>query len=142
MATIDADNKPPEPTTNEAGLTAGREPLAALLRHWFDAVALTDRESRRTAEVSDSFCALTGYPREELIGRTSVEVGLIAEDGVRARVIEQVDRGKAGLYEQTLRGKDGEPRRVEFSLTLLPGGLVLQPGLAKDRRRVSIIRAR
>jgi hypothetical protein len=37
--------------------------------------------------------ALTGYVREELIGRTSVEIGLIAEDSLRGRVIEQIDRG-------------------------------------------------
>ena len=89
MARIDAENERREPSTGEGVLGADREAIDALLRHSFDAVALTDRESRRTVEVSDAFCSLTGYPREELIGRTSVEIGLVAEDSVRARVIEQ-----------------------------------------------------
>src|SRR5947209_19456115 len=41
--------------------------FSTLLRHSFDGIVLNDRESRVILKVSDSFCELTGYGREELI---------------------------------------------------------------------------
>ena len=47
--------------------------VAALLRYASDAIAVSDRDSGRFVVVSDSYCALTGYTRDELVGRTSIE---------------------------------------------------------------------
>jgi PAS domain S-box-containing protein len=46
--------------------------VEALLSRVTDVIALSDRESGRLIEVSDSFCTLLGYDRDELIGRTGL----------------------------------------------------------------------
>jgi PAS domain S-box-containing protein len=99
--------------------------LEALLEYSSDAISVGDRESRRFVLVSDSFCTLTGYARRELIGRTSVEVGLIADDAVRAEMLSQTDSGIGSLYELRLCCKDGTTCLVESSVQLLAGEFML-----------------
>ncbi len=112
--------------------------LEGLLERSLDAITLTDRASRRFVEVSDSFCALTGYGREELIGRTASEVGLVAEDAQRASVIANADRSSGGLHEFELRRRDGMVRSLEASLQLLNGDEVVLTIIrdVTDRKRV------
>jgi PAS domain S-box-containing protein len=99
--------------------------VAALLRHASDAIAVSDRESGRFVVVSDSYCALTGYDRNELIGRTSVQLGLVADDAARSEALDRADRELGTLRELRIRRKDGEIRLFEFSVQLLAGGLML-----------------
>src|SRR4029077_11321473 len=51
--------------------------FAALLRQSVDAIVLLERDTRRFVEFSDSWCRLTGFTREELLGRTGTELGLV-----------------------------------------------------------------
>ena len=72
-------------------------------------------------ECSTSFAAITGYEREELLGRTSIELDLIDPE-LRIAAIEATRQtGAAGGFQTRLRRKDGETRWVEFSPQLLPG---------------------
>lgn len=82
--------------------------VEALLRFASDGIAVSERESGRHVVVSDSYCALTGYARDELIGRTSVELGLVADHEVRAEALGGADEEPAGVYELRIRRKDGE----------------------------------
>jgi PAS domain S-box-containing protein len=93
--------------------------LDALLRGAFDPIALNARDSQEFLEVSDSFCTLTGFSREELLGRTSTELALVAPDQLRTEIQRRVSEGRAGLYETRLRRKGGEIRVVELSHTLV-----------------------
>jgi PAS domain S-box-containing protein len=99
--------------------------VAALLRYASDAIAVSDRDSGRFVVVSDSYCLLTGYARDELIGRTSVELGLVADDAVRSEALDGADRELGAIRELRMRRKDGKIRLFEFSVQLLAGGLML-----------------
>jgi diguanylate cyclase (GGDEF)-like protein/PAS domain S-box-containing protein len=90
-----------------------------------EGIVLNARASRWILEASDSFCALSGYEREELVGRTSTEIGLIEFDEARIEATGRADRGLEGFYETRLRRRDGEWRWVEFSHQLLGSEYVL-----------------
>jgi PAS domain S-box-containing protein len=99
--------------------------VAALLRYASDAIAVSDRDSGRFLVVSDSYCVLTGYARDELIGRTSVELGLVADDAVRSEALGGADHDLGAIRELPICRKDGEIRLFEFSVQSLAGGLML-----------------
>lgn len=92
-----------------------RAMFEAIFRHTADSVVLCHSHTGEYFEVSDLFCDLTGYAREELLGQTSVTLGLVDPDGVRLRVQTDGVAGRDGLYEQRLTRKDGARRWVEFS---------------------------
>jgi len=98
--------------------------FATILRRSFDAVVLCTGEGEYL-EVSDSFCALTGYSRAELLGQTSVTLSLVDPDGVRRRAEQDVSERLSGIYDNVIVCKDGTPRVVEFSHQFLEGGLTL-----------------
>ena len=117
--------------------------VSALLRYASDAIAVSDRESGRFVVVSDSYCALTGYARDELIGRTSVEIGLVADDVARSAALDRADRHLGASHELRIRRKDGAIRLFEFSVQLLAGGLMLTVSRdVTDRRRAQEDQAR
>ncbi len=109
-----------DPVPTSEGVPDYRGMFNTLLARSFDGIALTDRASRRYIEVSDSFCQMTGYRRAEIVGRTSVEVGLVTEQERGDAAVERADRGMPGLYRRRLRRKGGALLVAEFSHTLLP----------------------
>ncbi|MEV5836957.1 PAS domain S-box protein [Nocardia sp. NPDC052112] len=111
----------PDPLTVEGAAADYRGMFGALLKHSFDGIAVNARGSQWFLEVSDSFCELTGYRREQLIGWTAVDLGLVADDAIRAEIVRRTGVGLEGVYRRTLRRKDGAVRIVEFSQQLLPG---------------------
>lgn len=99
--------------------------LDVVLRGSLDAIVLNARKSRWILELSDSFEALTGYRREEMIGRTSIEVGLVEFDEARRESTRRADEGSGGVYETRLRRKDGELRWIQYTQQLLGRDFVL-----------------
>ena len=90
-----------------------------ILRSSFDAVVLCERVSGAYLEVSDSFCRLTGYSRAELLGRSSVDLGLVDPAGVRMIAEADVVLGHEGMYENTVTRRDGTQLVIEFTHSFL-----------------------
>ena len=71
-------------------------------------------------DVNDAFVAVMGYAREEVLGRSSVELGLWAEPRERERMVALVERdGKVRDFEYTFRTKTGTLRTGLFSADLV-----------------------
>jgi diguanylate cyclase (GGDEF)-like protein/PAS domain S-box-containing protein len=105
--------------------TEGLGLFGVVLRGSLDSIILNDRDSEWILEVSDSFEALTGYGRNELIGRTSLEMGLVEPDAVRTRSSARAHAGIEGTYEARLRKKDGSRLWVEYSQQVIGDQYVL-----------------
>ncbi|HWU22808.1 MAG TPA: sensor domain-containing diguanylate cyclase, partial [Nocardioides sp.] len=103
----------------EVGPALMQDLFDTILRTSFDAVVLCDRVSGEYLEVSDSFCRLTGYSRAELLGRSSVELGLVDPLGVRLTAEADAALGHEGMYENTVTRRDGTRRIIEFTHSFL-----------------------
>ena len=117
-----------------------RRLFRALLRNSFDSVVLCHRDGEYVA-VSDSFCALTGYTRAELLGRTSIELGMVDRSGARRAAERDVAAGRPGLYENVITSKTGQTRHVEFSHQLLDDDyqLVIVRDVTDQRRETRLL---
>jgi PAS domain S-box-containing protein len=73
-----------------------------------DAMTISALEDSRFLEVNESFLRLTGYPREEVAGRTSLELNLWVHPENRPGLSSQARvAGKVEDFEFELRRKDG-----------------------------------
>ncbi len=83
-------------------------------------IMLSTLEDARYLEVNESFCKLTGYSAKELIGKSSIELGIWVEPEIRTRVVTELSAGHpVREVETTLRTKSGQIRAVQLSADLI-----------------------
>jgi PAS domain S-box-containing protein len=71
------------------------------------AIALTELETGKLADVNNMFCELTKYSQEEIIGKTTTEVGLYSDDD-RTRFIKELQTsGEVNGLEMDFKAKNG-----------------------------------
>ncbi len=71
-------------------------------------MVITEQENGRLLEVNDSFCSGLGYRREELIGRTTLELNLWVHPERRGDFVKMTDsRKKSKIMEIKIRKKSG-----------------------------------
>ncbi|HVM86967.1 MAG TPA: PAS domain S-box protein [Puia sp.] len=81
------------------------------------AIVLTESVTRKVIDANESFCSLFGYSREELMGRTSLEAGIIFLPSERQTIAELIDANNHLYnYEVALRGKRKEVLHVSLSV--------------------------
>jgi PAS domain S-box-containing protein len=120
-----ADGRPDPAVSDYRGL------FAALLEHSHDGIIVSAVSDGWMLECSRSWEQMTGYARADLLGRTSVELGLI-EPRVRDEAVATVRSARhTGLHETPLRRRDGTLRLIEFSTQLLSGDDLLL-SIARD----------
>jgi PAS domain S-box-containing protein len=72
------------------------------------ALTITSLRTGRLMEVNDTFIRLSGYTREEAVGRTTLELGLWAERADREAELAMVsEQGRVRNIEYRFRMKDG-----------------------------------
>ncbi len=96
--------------------------LAQVLHASPAAVCIATLQEGRILHVNDKFLELVGRPREQLVGRTTVEAGLWASAAERSRVLKAVEaRGSARNVEIQFRRKTGEVRQALTSFEVAQG---------------------
>jgi|GEM_PF-5183392 len=71
-------------------------------------ISITRLSDSTYLEVNNTFLDLTGYSRQELIGHTSLELGIIEDSGKRDEVLKEIrTHGSAKHFELAIRNKSG-----------------------------------
>ena len=112
----------------------------AMLSRLFDAspdyISVSGMHDGRLVMVNDGFTRMTGYTREEAVGRTSFEIGMWHDVRERERLVEGVQReGLVRDMRATMHRRDGRLSPVLFSSASLE--IDGQPFLVTTARDVS-----
>ncbi len=84
--------------------------IATMFLESTNPLAITTFAEGRFVQVSNSFVKMAGLTREEIIGRSSVETGLITPEERALFVMQMTEKGRLENYEMTFRLKDGKQR--------------------------------
>jgi PAS domain S-box-containing protein len=105
----------------EAALRESEERFRRLFEQASDGIFIADLDGRYTA-VNEAGCRMLGYGREELVGRTILDL-IPAEDVPRFMSSKTLlFAGQTHVAEWRLRKKDGALLPVEVSAKILPDG--------------------
>ncbi|MCC8998632.1 MAG: PAS domain S-box protein, partial [Candidatus Contendobacter sp.] len=100
----------------EAALLESEERFAKAFRASPAPMALSDIETGRLLDVNEQVLSMLNYTREEMIGRTSTELGIWADSGTREQLIARLRTD--GFFREApvrFRTKTGRIREVLFS---------------------------
>jgi PAS domain S-box-containing protein len=100
----------------EQALHESEEKFSKAFRASPDGLAISELETGRYIELNDGYCKLYGYRREEMLGRTSVELGIWENVADRARLVEGLKTaGGVRNFEIRTRHRSGETRIIQLS---------------------------
>lgn len=92
----------------ERRLRLSEEKFAKAFHAGPDAMVISAAADGRYIELNDAFARLLGWPREEMVGRTALEMGVWPYPAERARLLELLSReGQVSDYEARLRRRGG-----------------------------------
>jgi PAS domain S-box-containing protein len=96
---------------NRTSLEASEDRFAKAFRANPQPMSLTTVATGLYIDVNESFLAMTGYTRDEVIGHTSLELRIWETPDARAEFIRQLNtQGSLVNYETKIRAKDGSFR--------------------------------
>ena len=100
----------------EEKLLVSEEKFSKAFRLGPDAITITAIDDGRFLEVNDNFLRLTGFTRDEILGRSSLELGLWANPKDRQHIVALLKRsGEARDLEARMSIKSGEIRTLQMS---------------------------
>ncbi len=107
---------------NEA-LARSEEKFHKAFRSSPDWIVISTLEDGFYLDVNEAFLETTGYRREEVIGRTSIELGIWADPEQRKEMVKILhEQEKVRNLEATFRMKSGEIRYVLWSAEVIDYG--------------------
>ncbi len=136
-----------ESTRAQKALQESEERFRTVFSTSPDAVILSTLEDGRIVDANEAFTALTGYSREEALGKTSLDLGIWLDPRDREKLIEPLRRtGSAKDVEALFRMKDGALRIGLMSAkVIMLGGAAYVVSVTKDidewRRTQEALRA-
>ncbi len=107
----------------ERALRSSEEKFSKVFRSSPDWIAITTLSDGRFIDVNDAFLRITGYEREEVIGRTFAELGLWVDSDGRTKLVELLLKHQVVRdFETRYRLKSGEIRTMLRSAELIELG--------------------
>lgn len=104
----------------EQALRHSEEKFSKIYHSSPDWIAISALSDGRLIDVNNAFCRITGYSREEVIGRTSFDLGLWVDPGERTRVTGLLrERRMIRDHETRFRMKSGEIKTMLRSAELI-----------------------
>jgi PAS domain S-box-containing protein len=104
----------------EDALRASEEKFAKSFQSSPDAVTISSIASGKFIDLNDGFCAMSGYTREEALGRSAEELGIWENIEHRKSMVEILQReGRVRDFETMLIPKSGEPIHCLLSVELI-----------------------
>jgi PAS domain S-box-containing protein len=104
----------------EEALTSSEEKFSKAFRESPLAVTLTSMQNHRYLEINETFERLIGWRRDEVLGRTPLEIELWLDPSQREGMIKRLlAEGTVRNLEAKIRRKDGEIRSVLGSSELI-----------------------
>jgi PAS domain S-box-containing protein len=101
-------------------LRKAEEKFSLAFQHSTSGQAITTFEDGRFIDVNPSGCEMSGYSREELIGRKVFELGIWAEPTARRRMRQRLEKHSVVRnFEYRFRRKSGEIRHGMFSAAII-----------------------
>lgn len=124
----------------EEALRKSEDKFSRAFRHAPVIMTLSVLEDGTFVDVNDAFCEISGFNREECIGKTSIEIGWISAQ-VRTGLISQLQRnGRITGMDQTFFAKNKQELTCIYSGELIQtGNTVMLLSIALDiteRKRV------
>lgn len=95
----------------DEALRLSDEKFERAFRNSPDAIILTSLPGGRIVEINEGVCRLTGFAREEIIGRTTEELNFWCSPAVREQYLAILqERGRVADLEAEFHMKDGQTR--------------------------------
>jgi PAS domain S-box-containing protein len=118
----------------EVALRSAETNFSKAVRASLDYITITTLAEGRFLEANDGFLRSTGYSREEVIGKTSLEIATWVDPADRARMLTRLrSHGRVHECEVQFRMKHGEVRECLFSAELIDlGGTDCVLAIARD----------
>lgn len=106
--------------TMEDALQQSEEKFSKAFRTIPDGITIATLKEGRFIEMNDAARRLTGYSREEMLGKTTLELGLWKNEEDRDRLFQKLkEKGKVRNEEVVLRMKSGELRDMLISAEII-----------------------
>ncbi len=119
---LEATNEEYERQCDELGQTQvelgkSEEKFSKAFRNSPAIIGISRMSDGRYIEINESFEKILGYPRDDVIGKTSLELGIFVDQADRSRLRDAVAaRGAIRDEEALFRTKDGQVRTGVFSV--------------------------
>ncbi|MBD3173811.1 MAG: PAS domain S-box protein [Armatimonadia bacterium] len=108
---------------HEAELRASEEKFSTVFHASPSIMVLSDPLTGELVDVNEAFERATGFPREEVLGHRTRELGLVRDPVIRSHAIDRALTGERVRHlETTFTRRDGEIRTGLFSAELLEIG--------------------
>jgi PAS domain S-box-containing protein len=105
-----------ERTKAEETLRKSEEKFYKAFHHTSNLMAISTVKGGRVIDINDAYARLYGYKREEIIGHTTLELGLWADPKQRKAVMKKLqEEGRVHDLTVAMRTKSGEIRTILFS---------------------------